>query len=382
MFLGDAPGHRLFALFKEFPVLARLWSQLIYQWREHVTEVVSRFVADRRALSQSFFHGQPLETIVNIRCSLSDSHRYGRTVMDLQFESGAVIYKPRSGDGEWEWGSLLEWMNLHSFQPELRAARVLRRKGYCWMEHVKAAPCQSEAAARRFYQRMGGIIAAAHLLKAVDCHRDNIIASGEHPVLVDVDALWHVSTLSKTQSFSDVLHRTGFFPAANPRSLQSRSSALGPRRTGNHVPRLAGESLLAADYQAEIARGFARAWRCILGTANRREAFARRLRRIRSRERRWIYWATEKYAAIRKASIQPSVMRSGAERDLLIRRLCSRDLVPSTVVDAEILALKRLDIPYFERTTNEMPATDKLPVPEELTSVIRSALPDPRRASS
>ena len=33
-FLGDKPSHRLFSLFKKFPVLAGLWGQFIQQWRK------------------------------------------------------------------------------------------------------------------------------------------------------------------------------------------------------------------------------------------------------------------------------------------------------------------------------------------------------------
>jgi lantibiotic modifying enzyme len=376
MFLRDKPSHRLLSLFKKFPVLARLWCQLICQWREHVREVFARFAADRRALSRTFFGNQPIGRIANTRFSLSDRHNSGRTVARLQFQAGSIIYKPRSGKGESEWFSLLDWMNGSGFQPKLLTARVLPRKGYCWMEDVEPASCKNKAAARRFYERIGGIIAAAHLLKLVDCHRDNLIASGEHPVLVDIDALWHVSPPTKTQSLSDVLYRTGFFPNANPRSLQSRSSALGPGTTGNHLPRLGGKPLLAADYQREIARGFAGAWRCILGTSSRRNAFARRLRRIRSRERRWIYWATEKYAAIREASLEPAILRSDSERDLFIRSLCARGTVPSVLIDAESRALKQLDIPYFVRRTNENVPSDKLPVPGELIKAIRRVVPD------
>lgn len=379
-FLGNKPSHRLFSLFKKYPVLPSLWSQLISQWREHVSETLLRFTKDRPALSRMFFGGQPLGTIVDFRCGLSDPHHNGRTVMQLQLEAGAVVYKPRSGHGEWEWFSLLASMNRQEFQPKLRVARVFRRKDYCWMEYIQSASLTSEAAARRFYERMGGLIGAAYLSRAVDCHRDNLIASGEHPVLVDAEALWHVPAASQAQSFSDVLHQTGFFPDVDPRSLPSRSSTLGPLGAGKHVPRLAGRPLKAAFYRQEIIRGFARAWRSILGRRNRRAQFAGRRRRIRSRERRWIYWPTEKYALITKATIHPSALRSAAERNLLIRRLCSRDTVPSAVVEAEILALKRLDIPYFERATNEKSAADRLPVPVEVIKNIRSALPDPRRA--
>jgi lantibiotic modifying enzyme len=373
MFLGDKPSHRLFSLFKKFPVLARLWRLSISQWRDHVTEVLLRFREDRASLARALFGNKPIGPITNFRCNLSDPHNQGRTVTELQFSTGAVIYKPRSGDGEWEWASLLEWMNAQSFQPRLRPARVLRRKGYCWMERIAAAPCKNAAGARRFYERMGGLIAAAYLLKAVDCHRDNLIASGEDPVLVDADALWHVAPITKTQSPLDLLYSTGFFPSANPRSLQSRSSALGPGTAGKHVPRLAGQPLQSGQYRREIARGFARAWRCILGTRKARETFARQLRRIRATERRWIYWATESYGAIRDASFQPQALLSGRERELLIRRQCTRGLAAPDVIDAEIRALKQLDIPYFLRRTSQSLTPDRLTVPPELIQALRSA---------
>ncbi|MEY2482985.1 MAG: hypothetical protein QOK24_1513 [Verrucomicrobiota bacterium] len=351
MFLRDKPSDRLFALFKKFPVLAGLWSQVISQWRTYVMEVLSRFMLDRTALARAFFKRRPIARILDLRCDLSDWHHSGRTVARLQFEAGAIIYKPRPGLGEWEWFSLLETMNARSFRPKLWPARVLRRKDYCWMEYVEALPCRSEAAVRRFYQRIGGLIAGAYLLRAVDCHRDNAIACGEHPVLVDADALWHVSALTAAQAPLDLLYRTGFFPNSRRSSLQSRSSILGRTTKGSHLPRISGTPVSPGRYAREIVSGFARAWRSILGTKERRSAFLRQLQRIRSRERRWIYWATEKYGAIRQASIQPAVLRSGRERNRLIARLCTRPIVSLSVVRAEIEALQRLDIPYFLRTT-------------------------------
>lgn len=374
MFLRDKPSDRLFSLFKKFPVLASLWRLVIGQWRRQLNEVLSRLKADRRVLSQTFFDGRPIGKIIDARGGLSDRHNSGRTVMRLTFDAGSIIYKPRSGAGEWEWFSLLNWMNQNSFRPKLRAARVVPRQGYCWMESIEAAPCKNEAGAQRFFQRMGGMIAAAHLLKAVDCHRDNIIASGEYPVLVDVDALWHVSPVTKTQSLSDVLYRTGFFPDSNRRGLQSRSSALGRGTTGTHRARISERPLEPSIYTREIVAGFARGWRCILGTRNRRAAFARRVRQIRSQERRWIYWATETYAAIRRASLQPPALRSGVERDELITRLCTENRVTSAPIDAEVQNLKRLDIPYFIRKSDERMPPEERTIPLELIKAVRDGL--------
>lgn len=374
-FLGEKPSDRLFSLFKKFPVLARLWFQLISQWRDHVMEILERFEADRDALSRTFFDGQPIGTTIDMHCGLSDSHKGGRTVTELQFEAGSVIYKPRPGDGEWEWASLLQKMDARSFRPKLRAARVLRRGGYCWMERIEPAACKDKMAACRFYQRIGAMIGAAYLLRAVDCHRDNVIAAGEHPVLVDAEALWHPSGDSKPLTPVDLLLRSGFLSAPDGGSLQSRSSVLAHAAVGQHVPRLGSKPLRATKYERDIINGFNRAWRCVLGTNSRRALFVRRLRRIRSLERRVIFKATEKYAVIVRASIQPAALRSGIERDLMLSRLCSRRTATSAVIHAEIAALKRLDIPYFISRINARFSPDNAGAPPaELTMALRDAL--------
>ena len=184
------------------------------------------------------------------------------------------------------WFELLAWMNRHGFCPKLRLMRILERPSYSWMEFAEAASCKDEAGVRRFYQRLGGMIAAAYLLKAVDCHRENVIAAGEHPVLVDIDALWHVSPVTKTQSLRDILYRTGFFPNTRRRSLQSRSSVLGWSRAGNHLARIDGRAVAATDYVEEIVDGFSRGWKCLVGTACRQAAFRKKLGQVRARPRR------------------------------------------------------------------------------------------------
>jgi lantibiotic modifying enzyme len=372
-FVGKKPSERLFAIFGRFPVLSRLWLQLIFQWRDHVTELLSRLVADRTALSRAFLGGQPAGPIIDMRCGLSDPHNHGRTVMLLRFASSSVIYKPRPGDGEWEWFSFLQAMNAQSFRPRLRAARVLRRKDYCWMECMESFSCRDEGAARRFYRRMGGILCAAYLLKTVDCHRENVIAAGEDPILVDAEALWHGHLDSKARTPIELLCRTGFLPDSEPRSLRSRSSALG-RGKGKHVPIICGQPLRAVHYEREIVAGFCRAWRCLLGTKKRRAALVWRLRRICSRKRRWIYRPTETYGALAQASVQPASLRSGIERDLLLSRLCSRRTVPAAVVHAEVDALKRLDIPYFVGRSKGSSPPDKGGAPAELIEGLRRAL--------
>lgn len=375
-FLGAKPSERLFSLFRKFPVLSRLWLQLISQWRDQIAELLLRLATDRTALSRAFFGGQPIGPIVDLRSRLSDPHNGGRTVMELKFTAGSIIYKPRPGTGEGEWFSILQEMNVQSFQPKLRAARVLPRKGFCWMERIEPSSCKDQLAARRFYRRMGGIIAACYLVRAVDCHRQNLIAAGEHPILVDAETLFHISSETAAQTPLERLYGTGFLPGSSRRSLQSRSSVLGGSSKGSHVPKIRDRALSARQYEREIVEGFRRAWRCLLGTRSRRAAFARRLRRIGAGERRCIYGPTETYAAIARASIQPAAARSGIDRELIIARLCSRKTAPETIIHVEIDALKRLDIPYFTTRIKDRSPPDQAFPPKEVIEALRPRAPD------
>ena len=374
-FLEKPPYHRLISLFKNFPVLAKLWSLLISQWRDHIAELLLRFSADRVAVSRTFFAARPVDKILNIRPGLSDPHNKGRSVMLLQCHASSIIYKPRSGHGEQEWFSFIRYLNAGSFRPKLKAARVLCRDGYCWMEKIRFAPCKDHAAARRFYERLGGTIAAAYLLRAVDCHRDNVIASGEYPVLVDAETLRHVTRKTQIQSPLDALYETGFFPRSNRRSSwQYRSSVLGKTTTGQHIPRIGGKPLSAARYKGEIVNGFRSAWDCVLENEKGRAAFVRWVRRFRAVERRWIYWSTANYDRIRRASIQPTALRSGIERDILIARSCARSAVSPALIRAEIDALKRLDIPYFTRKIKQGSFYDERNVLPDVLKALRRAV--------
>lgn len=375
MFLRDQPAHRLGLLFKSFPVLASLWMLAIRQWHTHVSEILVRLRKDRPAIRLLFPDPNLPEKIENLRLGLSDSHQEGRSVALIQFRRDRrVIYKPRPGTNEFAWFSFLDWMNRVGFRPQLRLLRVLVRKSYCWMEFAEAGACSSAAAARRYYERLGGLIAAAYLWKAVDCHRENLIAAGEHPILIDVDALWHVSSGTKTQSVSDLLYRTGFFPNARRRSLESRSSVLGRTSRGAHLPRLGGRPIPPGSYANEIISGFCRAWHCVLGTRKGRTAFARQLESMLTRERRWIFCATARYGSILRASVRPGVLRSVAERDMLISRFCSRREVSQAVARSEKKALSGLNIPYFNRRGRQrMPPESNRP-PAEAIRAIRQAL--------
>jgi lantibiotic modifying enzyme len=156
--------------------------------------------------------------------------------------------------------------------------------------------------------------------------------------------------------------------------LQSRSSVLGRPLGRSHLARVAGQPIAPGSYAKEIIAGFSRGWRCLVGNPERRAAFNRIAAKIRSGERRWIYCATARYAAILRASLRPAVLRSNVERDTLITRLCLGRTISRSVARAEIKALSELNIPYFNRRTRVRMPLDAPQPPSELIKAIRRAL--------
>ncbi|MBX4341401.1 DUF4135 domain-containing protein, partial [Mycobacterium tuberculosis] len=62
--------------------------------------------------------------------------------------------------------------------------------GYGWQEYIAYRECLTEEELKRFYYRQGGYIALLYFFRSSDFHFENIIASGEFPVLIDLETLF------------------------------------------------------------------------------------------------------------------------------------------------------------------------------------------------
>lgn len=377
-FIGENAAGRLIVFLQTYPALAKLWSQLIGDWVDKVAELGTRLNKDRRVLRKAFFGGHSPGVLVDVTVNVSDPHRSGRETMVLRFRNGCIVYKPRSGRSESDWFSFVRWVNREGFAPPLRTLRLLRRPDYCWMEFVEHRPCRSKNEAHRYFRRAGGLLCAAYLLEAVDCHRDNLIAAGDQPVLIDAETFLHREMAVTSRKNDASVTRTGLLriPGALL-STRTDISALGGAR-GKHTPTLRGDLLSASNYSTDVLRGFCDMWTLIgkPGTPTR-AAFRRRVRQLARRPWRRIHRSTRSYFEIRERSFQPEALRSGLGRS---RRLALDLLGPglgTPNVLKEVSALSRFDIPYFLNVPNEnLPETESSPLSDLLPSV-RSAICPP-----
>ncbi len=378
------------SILREYPVLARHAVLDLALFREATAEVFSHLAADWPAIVERFFAGKDPGPLTALDGGAGDRHRRGRAVRLLTFASGArLVYKPRSLAVEAHFQDLLAWVNAQGGHRGFRTLAVLDRGEYGWMEFAAAEPCQSPAEVARFHERLGGLLAVLYALAATDCHYENLIAAGEHPVVVDLESLFHPQIRRGRQAKPQedlrsqfALHsvlRVGLLPfqvgqgddfegvdisgvsaVAGQPTPEKVIQWIGTGTDEMHVvrdravmegglnrPTLDGEPAQVGQYREEMTRGFAAVYTVL---AERRDELARRLAPFADAPVRVVLRPTQVYGLLLMESFHPDYLRDALDRDRLLDRLWLEAVhqpVLARVITAEHRDLAEGDIPFF-----------------------------------
>ena len=382
------------AILRQYPVLARIVVEAVDRWKEVSLELLERLAADWTDLLALFAPHPPEAApgaFVELQTGLGDPHRRGRSVTLFRFGSGLrLIYKPKPLGVEVAFQDLLEWLGRKGFEPGFRTLRVLDRGRYGWIEFVAAGPCADEDAVRRFYRRQGGYLALLWLLDAVDVHWENLIAAGEHPVLVDLETLFEPRIHELGREIDEtrvgrVLEKTalttGLLPSrvwiegegegvelsglagtggqVAPPALQTAHAGTDEMcyslqsfkiPAGDNLPTLAGEAVPVSPYFDEVVDGFSRMAR--LFRAHRQEMTAPQgpLAAFAATEVRVVVRPTRSYALLLFETFHPYMLGDAMDRDRLLDRLwlaAREHPVLERLIPAERGDLLHGDIPMF-----------------------------------
>jgi len=380
------------ALLRQYPVLARQAVETTSRWVDFSLEILGDLAADAERLREVFSPGRALGVLTELQTGQGDAHRGRRSVALLSFDSSlGLVYKPRSMQIDTAFQDLLEWTGARGFEPAFRRLRILDAGGYGWVERVAAAPCENAEEVRRFYLRQGGSLALLYALSAVDMHHENLIAVGEHPVLVDLEALLHPSdeTLGRTDDsdiLPDTVLRIGLLPMADwgarpgeagidfsglaatdgqilPRPmLQIESTGTDQMRffreavaipVGDHRPTLQGAAVDLGAYTEEIVEGFWRMSRLLAAHRGELLSDSGPLAAFSTAPVRFLVRKTLAYSNLAFEGQHPYVLGDAVDRDRHLDHLWSA--VPETpalerLVAAEHRDLERGDIPMFTTT--------------------------------
>ena len=415
----------LLAFFQKYPVLGRLVATAIDLWVEATVEFLQRLKADLAEIQQVFLPklmskgaeadreefrsllsspcpNSQLGKVIEIHPNLSDPHNRGRSVIAIKFESGLkLVYKPKNLGLEVAHNQFLDWCNQHGVSLPFKVFKVSDRQTYGWVEYVEQLPIEDALAAQRFYQRAGMLLCILYLLQGTDCHNENLIACGEHLVLVDMETLMH----HKVSEFADSPEATGAATAAQqlfgsvlrsgllPRwkfikdnrmvcddsglgSVNPQASALVERwksvNTDNMHKRfekttllskaneaiLNGVALLPKNYINELVEGFEQMYHFLIEQRSTLLLANGPLAKLQAQQVRFVFRATRVYSVVLQNSLAPEFLQNGVDRsielDILSRAFLTGSDKPKawSILQSELRAIEQLDIPYFGAKSN------------------------------
>lgn len=375
-------------LLAEYPVLARQIVLCIDHWVTAVGEFLERLCDDWADIRARLCPTEDPGVLVGLQIGSGDKHRQGRSVIAATFSTGfRLIYKPRSMTVDVNFQHLLSWVNARRALPPFRTVAVINRGTHGWAEFVHARGCTTTGQVSRFYLRQGGYLAILHALRAVDFHHENLVAAGEHPVLVDLEALFHPELYDPGRTaeaaLADSVLRIGLLPervlpegapeGIDISGLGATEGALWPWETphwhsagtdemrmtrartmmvseARHRPTLNGVPTAVADHADEVAAGFRSVYDVLCRDRADLLAPGGPVARFAHDEVRVIVRPTNSYAILLHASLHPDVLRDAADRDRLLDKLSGMvQAVPvlGRVVAAEHADLRAGDIPLF-----------------------------------
>jgi type 2 lantibiotic biosynthesis protein LanM len=380
------------AILQEYPVLARQIACCVNQWVDYSLEFLQHLCTDWEKLNAIFSPDNDIDVLTGLEVDAGDSHRDGRTVMVAKFRTGkSIVYKPRKMQLDIHFQYLLSWLNERIKNPRFRTMKILDRDTYGWEEFILSEGCLSRRQIENFYERQGGYLALLYALNSTDFHYDNLIAAGEHPMLIDLETLFQPRIRKVCPKEADEIARNvlnysvlniGLLPRWMWSDDESRGidlSGIGAEdgqitpfaiaqweevgtdemrfirkqskiKSGRNRPTLKQAEINVLDYVEAIAAGFTHIYRTILKYRDDLLSENGPLACFCKDEIRVVLRSTQTYGVLLHESFHPDVLCDALDRDFLFNQLW----VPvvnlpylTKVIQSEIEDLQRGDIPIF-----------------------------------
>ncbi|MEH2323611.1 MAG: type 2 lanthipeptide synthetase LanM family protein [Nostoc sp.] len=388
----------LIDFYQEYPVLARLVAIRTTFWFNVVEELLWRLAADFDEIQRTF-QQETLGQVVDIEYGLSDFHNNHHTVIILTFASGfKLVYKPKDLAIDEAFLNLLSWFNQQENLLSFKCLKVLNRSNYGWAEFVQPSPCQDKQAIQRYYQRTGMLLGVLHLLRASDCHCENLIACGEYPVIVDLETLIEpqflverdsskpINALSLAEQLlnKDSILCTNLLPrwlgvdginaydisalgssdeqeidASQPRFLNINTDNMYIKqepiklKTAKNLPLLDNCLIAPDDYVEDLIAGFQQMYHFLLSHQEVLLASHSPLSQFIHRRIRFIFRGTQIYNVLQINALQPECLKDGVEYSIQLEALSRSFLVTETkplfwsLLHEELRSMAQMDVPYF-----------------------------------
>lgn len=403
-FIEEMVQGQFIGFLEEYATLARLLTTLTTLWIEAQQEFIKRLDADWALIGEQFGKDISNAQVVAIQLELSDRHKGGRSVIAFRIgEDLPLIYKPKPLGIDRAYNDLLLWLNDQGCPLPFKVLQVIDRGDYGWVEYVISWHCADIEQVQRHYQRAGILLCLTYVLEATDCHHENLIASGEHPVLIDLETLLQprlkieFENLQSAhriaiQQLANSVARTALLPvwegeddAASSFDYSGLGSQVQRTRTYkglqwtavntdkmaltlqdiviepsfSHMPILDGKPTNLVQWIESVVEGFQQFYQFLLEKQSLLLAAESPFRAMAHPEIRFLFRRTNIYGKLLKQLNHPNSLKDGVDRSIYLEALKrSAAIEPQKpkfwlLIGVEREWMEQLDIPIFTLQANQ-----------------------------
>lgn len=386
--LGNS--ERFLELMDTYPVLFRILTEEVYRTVNYIQEIIFNYLSDYHEIKDIV--GSDFLQLENIESGVGDSHQNGKAVAILRFSSNErIVYKPRSLAVDKNFSEMIKWINNKGALHQFHTPKTLNKETHGWVEFVQNSECSSIDELQRYHYRLGGYLALSYVLSSTDFHLENLIAVGEHPMLIDLETLFSndLDNYEETFPFPALVNEfkrsvfgTLMLPISFPREalLDIDVSALGGEEgkkskkvkvwqlinrntdemklvqkpyasSGSHnKPIYQGKKIDATDFTKNISEGFRSMYELFLVNKEELKTDNGPIYAFFNNEIRHVFRATHVYGKFLEASLHPDYLQEIPSREKLFDyswNMTSLIKDYKYIVPSEISDLMKNDIPYF-----------------------------------
>lgn len=374
----------VYELFEIYPVLYRIIEEKIENFIKYYIEIFDFFEKDKKQIGEKICGGKLVKKIEEIDFSLSDSHKSGKRVAKLKLDNGMwILYKPRAMKNDEIYMQLIQWISHHIGMKQYEYP-FLTYEEHSWTYIVEQSSCNSEKELENYYVRFGIHLFLTYLLGAQDLHYENIIAAGEYPVIIDLEAVSGIPRKQKGISIDEIIYHqlvesvwnTGLLPFCWGTQRRKGVECSGINGKGGqkylfkipvvveggtsnmhieymcptseekqNLPKIKEEFIDISHYKVKIKEGFCKAYHIALQRKQELYCWVTKLKKC---ECRCFMEDTQRYGMLLFSSYHPQLLKDGAEREIFLQAMWdNRNKNDYLIVDSEVKELLRGDIPFF-----------------------------------
>ncbi len=187
-------------LCNRYPILVRRMLQKLNVISDYILEIINHYSEDCLLIAETFNQNTTLGKITKIDFGAGDTHKGGKTVSIVYCENGKIVYKPRCLKIDLNFNEFVNIINkqIPGDVLPIKTYAVIDCGTHGWTEFVCFKECLNEVEVKNYYVRIGELLAICYLFGATDLHAENIIANGEHPMIIDLETLFSGGFIEKS----------------------------------------------------------------------------------------------------------------------------------------------------------------------------------------